>query len=76
MEDAAGVPALTSQFSQEMLDEIEMSAKKESREEHSHLKEMQAQRKIMLKRLYRDQERDFKERKKQTAADLLNFVLG
>lgn len=41
-----------------------MSAKKESREEHSHLKEMQAKRKVMLKRLYRDQERDFKEKKK------------
>lgn len=30
----------------------------------------------MLKKLYREQERDFKERKKQTAADLLHFVLN
>ncbi len=41
-----------SQFSQEVLDEMEMSAKKESIQEHSHLQEIQKKRKSMLRKLY------------------------
>ena len=59
-----------------MLDELEQSAKKESKAEHTHLKELRVKRKAMLSKLYAEQERDFKDRRKQSAADLLHFVLG